>query len=80
MLFNFGKLIKVIILFYKQTYLTNFTLTFSTMDSKDSSKRDNDNHVDNNDEILNDVNEEYKNPHQIADDYESPESDTNAVP
>ena len=80
MLFNYDKLIKVIILFYKQTYLTNFTLPFDTMENKDNSKRGNDNHVDNIDDLLNDVNEEHKNPQQIADDYESPQSDTNEVP
>ena len=50
------------------------------MENKDNSKRDNDNHVDNIDDIMNDVNEESKDSNQIADDYESPESETNAVP
>ena len=36
-LFNVGKLIKVIIKFYNQPYLTNFTLTFVTMEGLDKS-------------------------------------------
>ena len=36
-LFNVGKLIKIIIKFYNQPYLTNFTLTFVTMEDQDNS-------------------------------------------
>ena len=35
-LFNIDNRIKVIILFYKQTYLTNFSLTFVTMNNQDN--------------------------------------------